>query len=251
MTVVLHSKKMIFVHHGKAAGSSISARLWMCSESGDWATPMFDDGEDVNLSLDLPALNNPRLNISQIKKPELKSMLRSRRIPRQLHGHMSSADLKRRLGEERWQTYHKVGVIREPIDQAVSLFFWDRHVHDPRQQQTIPIEQQFKQWLLDKIQVLSQGYEEILRLDGRLCLDTYLDFHNLSRDVSNLWSQFQLCGQSRDPLSEVKIKTGVRPAWATASRMVQGIDIGTIEVSRHLEMVFSDFPDLEKLCPLS
>lgn len=102
MTAILNSKKAIFIHIHKCAGTSIESALGNIME---W--------NDIILG-------------STSYGAKLQPIYREKF---DLHKHSYASDVKRVIGEEKWQSYFNFSVVRHPLDRMVSLYEYLNHLN--------------------------------------------------------------------------------------------------------------------------
>jgi hypothetical protein len=231
ITIILHRRKLVFVHSEKTGGSSVSAALWSCSAAGDVGTPFLTESDKLVWGEDreMRALHNPN---------------------GLLLDHMECKDIRTYLGDAWWNNYTKATIVREPMDQSVSLFFWERHLAGERKVSRRKTRSAYLEWLHGSASHLTHNYQSHTKIDSTLCLDVYLNFHRLKKEVSSFWDSQGLCDEGRIWFSGQGLKSKVRPKWATPTFMLGGSQDLPQEVLSLCDEVYADFPFLLNEAPV-
>src|ERR1041385_6447800 len=95
--LISHSKRFLFIHNYKVAGTSVRDTLGKYS-SLSYACSSFADKVRFTLGIYPPIFSND------------------------FHGHVHAAELKKRIPEKVFSAYFKFGFARNPWDWQVSLY---------------------------------------------------------------------------------------------------------------------------------
>lgn len=126
--------------------------------------------------------------------------------------HMPAATIREQLGRQRWESYFKFCVVRNPFDMVISLFYFRR------QSGLLPTSElgdaeQFRAWLLSAPLTSDRP---IYCLDGVPCMDYFVRYERLSEDLSAVCSRLGLPWQ---PERLPTFKKGLRPEAARPERL--------------------------------
>jgi hypothetical protein len=140
--IVSHSRKFVFIHVPKAAGSSLSVAL--ASIAGDDAivTPLEDRVEGFHARNFSGWFNPlPELAFRPRLAGETLGQLKRRQA---FYSHMPWWRIRNRIGRAAWRSYFKFCFERDPWERITSMYFYLRHHHGVRSR---PGEPSFDRWL--------------------------------------------------------------------------------------------------------
>lgn len=116
----------------------------------------------------------PKTGSGSIQKYLEKFGNRSRRV--WYENHATIAQIKEKLGEDRWNNYFKFTFVRNPWDRAVSLFYWKKGYRD-----FIDFEQWNTRTSHDTLY-----HKFILDENDEICVDFIGRFENLEADFKTV-----------------------------------------------------------------
>ncbi len=104
--------------------------------------------------------------------------------------HMAAQTLRSQVAEDVWATYPRLATVRNPFDRLISMFLWEHYSsHRARAEgrgdilETLSFDElkaQFRHFVLTCDWPTD---EEILSLDGRICIDFPLRYEHLAADL--------------------------------------------------------------------
>lgn len=181
--LISHQFQFIFVKTGKTAGTSIEVELSRQMADDDVATPIYPPVQG----------HKPRnfvFHRGLFGLWELKA-----------YNHIAARKIKTLVGREKFNTYFKFCVEREPVDKCISHFSMLRNSpHHSNKEEPITWEQ-YLSW--GKFPVDTHQYTDRF---GRLLVDSILKFENLENDLRDVARKqgFSFTGLS------IKEKSGFR-----------------------------------------
>jgi len=128
--IISHKYKFIFLKTSKTAGTSMEVALSKFCGPEDIITPISDTDERFRMELGFKAAQNfviPYAHYSLMNWFD--SLSRGRRL--QFYNHIPAREVKRIIGEKRWDEYFKFCFERNPWDRLISLYYW-RCKQEPR-----------------------------------------------------------------------------------------------------------------------
>jgi len=118
------------------------------------------------------------------------------------HNHKSAQDIKRDLGEDKFNEYLKFCVVRNPYDKMVSWYHW--YIFENK----IPPNYPFNHFC--RFSKINNFY--IHGIDGESVCDYFIRFENLEEDIIKLCNKLGIKDYDIDLLP--KHKSGVRPKYS-------------------------------------
>lgn len=171
--LVSHSKRFIYLKTAKTAGTSVEVALEPYCAGPDH-TPEHFTPERVS-----------EYGIIGARGPDAGSST--------YRNHIHAADLKALLGDEVWDAYEKICVVRNPYDKVVSFFWMLLPVDHPARREGADFAEAraaFTDWV-------TQGPQwpfdlGVYTLDGQVCVDRILRFERLSADLEQLCADLKI-----------------------------------------------------------
>jgi hypothetical protein len=229
--IISHRHRYIYVKAEKVGGTSVEVALARSCGPEDIITP----SEAFDPSKDETPYSQPGQNASGFRH------------------HSEPSEIRRKIGENIWREYFKIGVVRNPWDLVVSQYFWEKSWRPELQERILRNYLGHMHWLsLDyHRRFVTAGLRRILGVgedfgwyaramarqrsvekywfdtSGRRILDRYLSFENLNSDFG------ELC-------EELGIDVGPLPRLKTLVRRSRRAypDFYTAETRRHIETIY-------------
>lgn len=209
--IVSHEHRFVFLKTRKTAGTSIEIALSRVCGPDDIITPISEPDE--------------------VKRRELggrpPQQHTSPPLPRNAFNHMRAPAVKQIIGAERWSSYFKFAVQRNPWDAVVSLYFWRYRAE--RGDTPPPFPEFVRTEVVDKLANEALTY----RIGGRIAVDRLLRYEHLDTELGEVWQRLELPGSPDLP----RVKAHSRPAEASYRSMY---DDGSRE---HVRAVFATVID--------
>lgn len=238
--IISHRHRYIYVRAEKVGGTSIEVALARSCGPEDIITPSapFDPSRDET------SYSQTGQNHSGFRH------------------HSEPSEIRRKIGEEMWADYLKIGAVRNPWDLVVSQYFWAKSWRPSLQEKLISNYIDNMHWLsldyhrrfiaagMRRFRGVEEDFEWYVRAmarkrsaekywfdgSGRPALDRYLFFETLSSDFERLCEEI---GISVGPLP--RLKTRVRRSrkpyadfyTAESRRRIQRIYRRTIQEFRY------------------
>lgn len=135
--------------------------------------------------------------------------------------HLTAQEVKKMVGEEKWESYLKIVPIRNPWDQTVSLYFWRKRERpfyyylyrwfiQLRFRRLIEHHLTFAEWVHKKWSWVNEN-RDIMYIDGQLDDYQFIRFENLAEDLKKVCARLEI---PFDPNGLPHEKAGHRPKTA-------------------------------------
>lgn len=229
--IISHQHRLIFIKTRKTAGTSIELFLRQFCGPADVMTPNNFRDERLAKGLHLPsAQEHAPLKLPwKINKADIKRMRKYKRLPRQslFRSHFDATSIRQTVGQQMWESYTKVTVVRNPWDVAISLFYWKKFNNrlkydrddDPEGVPNKIIERADLNWSIYSIQDVPAP-------------DFYIRYEHLEEDLSALCDSLRL-----DPVVALpRAKGNARPRDSRPSRLLTDQQIQRIGEVDKLEI---------------
>lgn len=166
--IISHSKKFIFIHIYKTAGTSISAELLPYARfiekfSNYYSTSVLV--KIVNYLFNLNDHGNKWIN--------------------GVHKHAKASEIKKYLGKKKFEDYFKFAFVRHPMDWQVSLYEYIKNT--PHKDHNLVKEISFKEFVLMEIKKGSPRQIDFLYEDNNFIVDKIYKFENFREEVKKLF----------------------------------------------------------------
>ncbi|MEX0660702.1 MAG: sulfotransferase family 2 domain-containing protein [Candidatus Woykebacteria bacterium] len=209
--IISHSKKFIFIHGRKTAGSSIGISLMRYLGSGDVVRGYITGG--VKHGIYPPDWTKSIMSIRP--KDFLKENFRVqayRRYVKQVHDvsstHLGALEIKKMVGKDIWNQYYKFTFERNPFDRIVSFYYWRTkdHINPPGFKKFIhQIKEGNNEWLTANKLDGFLNYP-LYTIDNKVAVNKIGRFENLHNDLEIICNKIDIEFDGWLP----KNKSGVR-----------------------------------------
>jgi len=171
--MISHSKKFIFIHIYKTAGTSISAKLFPYARfierfSGYYPTSILV--KIFNYSFNLNDNGNKWIN--------------------GVHKHAKAIEIKKYLGQKKFEDYFKFSFVRHPMDWQVSLYEYIKNT--PHRNHNLVKEMSFKEFVLMEINNKSPRQIDFLSENNNFIVDKIYKFENFNEEVKKLFKSLNI-----------------------------------------------------------
>jgi len=226
MTLVSHDHRFIFLKTRKTAGSSIEGYLM------PWCLPPGVTLPQTEFRVSrhgaVGAITGPKKRL-RAETPWWRPIW---------YHHMPAAEVRRRIGRRKFDSYVKISSVRNPFDRMVSSFHFRMSERGETFDGFDAMRQRFRRFVLDR------NWEndlDIVTLDGRFIVEQMIRFENLVDDLATVCAKLGL-PFDRERLPHEKNMSASRKSYPVADYY----DSETIaRVRERLAWVFDnfDYPD--------
>ena len=126
--IISHKHKFIFIKPQKTAGTSVELLLSRICGDKDIITPFgFDPNPNVRI------INNAKHPQNYFRKKPLKHFqisevyhhfFKNSKVNSNYKEHLNAEQIRHYIGNEIWDSYKKISIVRNPWDHAVSWYKW-------------------------------------------------------------------------------------------------------------------------------
>ncbi len=198
--IVSHRHRFIFIKTVKTAGTSVELYLRQFCGPDDIVTWLDPEDEALALAAGFGGARNfgpGLLPPWRLRKEDFRWMRnhrRYRRSYRYIH-HMPASLIKERVGDDIWNNYTKITIVRDPWERALSLHYW-RNSLGARQGPTLD----------DSIE-WAAGNWKIYTIDDQPVIDHFIRYESLQSDLEALRDRLGLGGE----VDLMRAKGDIRP----------------------------------------
>lgn len=216
----LKNHQILVLKSHKTAGTSLEIALSQFAEPGDVITPIVEIDEQTRRRLGFPGPQNYQAVGSEVLLRNPIDLWRSYNVNAlraKYWNHMSSASVRRAVGQKVWESCERVTIMRNPFEKIVSWFFWNqREVLTNRYSEKEIVSELFPSWVTNKVPTFLAD-QKIYRLNGLSAMTRYLRLEKIDDELRSLEKSFGFPGLHKT-FSSIRAKSGHRPNWGTTER---------------------------------
>jgi hypothetical protein len=186
--IISHKHKFIFIKPHKTAGTSVELLLSRICGINDIITPFgFDPDPKVRLK------NNAKSPQNYFRKKPFKHwqikevyyfVFKNIKINNNYWEHQTADEIRKNIGDDTWNSYKKVSIVRNPWDQALSWFKWLEFRNNKR-----IIKGNFEHYLINHYRSAWPFYTIN---NGLYDIDYMIRFENLQEDLTSFLKQLDI-----------------------------------------------------------
>jgi len=171
--IISHTKKFIFIHIYKTAGTSISHTLSPHSRFIEKISTYYPSSilvKIINHFFGLGEMGNKWIN--------------------GVHKHATAIELKNYLGEKQFKEYFKFAFVRHPMDWQVSLYEYIRS--NTHKDHDLANKITFKEFVLKEIKNKSPRQIDFLIENNNFIINKIYKFENINKDLEALFKALKI-----------------------------------------------------------
>jgi len=196
--IVSHKHKYIFIKPYKTAGTSVELALSAHCGEKDIITPfIFDPDPNVreNFGASGPANYVQKVPFVKWRPGDFVRLIQTGKAPEiRFSEHQTARGIRLLLGDEVWNAYRKISIVRNPWDHAVSFYNW------------VSYRKQFDGTFEEYIKVKYSSYWPFLSIDDQYCIDFIIRFEQLNDDVRECLTTLGLPSETEMPRAKTTIR---------------------------------------------
>jgi len=190
--LVSHTHKFIYLKTKKTGGTSVEAyleRFCLPEDITDYG------GHDREQTISEQGIVGSRHGGRNIKEDVY-------------YNHMPAAKVKELVGDDIWNTYTKICVMRNPWDRMVSKFWWQLQPQ-LRRYEDYPFSEvrEYFEWFIEHKPRWLADDLDVFTIDGEVIIDDVICYEDFDNEVARVCAKF---GETYDPAEMPKHKSGVR-----------------------------------------
>ncbi len=227
--IISHKYKFIFVKTKKTAGTSVEIALSRHLGSDDIITPISPNDEDMRIELGgMGPQHFIETSLWNYSPRDWVRRWRRGKIKERFFNHIPAKLIRRRIGEDVWNSYQKFTIERNPWDKVVSLYHYQK-----MDAKDVSLEQFIKS---GKSQIACD-YDRY-SIGGVNQMDFICRYENLQADLN------EICGKIGIPELELpRAKGGFRTEKRPYSELYTSLarDIVAKDFKREIELFGYEF----------
>jgi len=187
--ILLRDYNLLFIKARKVAGTSFEIALSKFASNEDIITPISSNDEKLRTEKGFTGPENfeySNLELYKIGKLRFLSSRYNYKEKRKFYNHIPAEEIRKRLGPSYFDSLTKIGIVRNPFDSLVSLFYWVKH-------NGLINNISFQEFIKLKPDFINQNSRQIL-INDQFVLDEAIKYENFSRDIMAVEKKYALNG---------------------------------------------------------
>ena len=203
MTVILRENNLLFIKGHKVAGTSFEIALSKYAKEKDVLS--LNDDENIRTSLGFRNAQNHLYTHNELFKKSKIEYLQSFKDYRKkikFNNHASAKELRNILGENQFNNFFKVAIVRNPYDFIVSYYYWDKARK--------PNELNIVDWVKKNAHILKNFYDMYI-VNEKIVVDYFIKYEALKKDILTLEKKLPLLEGLYSTFKDIGAKQSIRP----------------------------------------
>lgn len=208
--IVSHKHKLIFLKPKKVAGTSFEVALSKYLGKEDIITPILPGDELTRKNLGFIGCQNYEYTLGEFlasaSKRELLKVFYRRKPLHKFFNHISAKQCRERIGDEIWNEYHKVSIVRNPWDMALSMYYWFNGRDADLGNLT--------NWFSKHKEYIGINNAQYM-IDNNTVVDTFVRYEKLEEDILSLEKEMPKLSGLYNTFKKINTKGNIRPKNTT------------------------------------
>jgi hypothetical protein len=197
--IISHRHKFIFIKTQKTAGTSLEIALSKFCGEDDIITPITNEDECLRKKLGFRTAQN---YFFPVRPWSIRYRVKNGEWPKKYFNHIPAHKIKSRVGEEVWDSYFKFSIVRDPLERAISYYFWAvNHNKDVKC---------FDDFLRKYSSKLSENID-ILCYDGSMLVNDIVYLESANKDLKRIGQKIGLPEDLDAEFQKINAKGHYRP----------------------------------------
>lgn len=235
MTIIFQKEKLIFCKGLKNAGTSFEIALSKYCDKKDVIGWIEKEDEKVRNNLGFKSPQNNLYSKFELFKKSKKSFLLSindKRIKHKFTNHMPLSLIKKELGNNYFDLFKNIAIVRNPYDYIVSYYFYS--IKERNHNYSL------SEWVQQNPQVLSM-YRKLYFIDDEDAVHFYIRYENFEEDINKLVSEHKFLENLYETFSNIKTKNEIKPKNIDSMKMISDTKGLAEVINFYFEYYFSRF----------
>lgn len=196
--IISHSKKFIFLHGRKTAGTSVGVSLMRHLESGDAVRGYIGEGLKHNIKPPDWHLRWFYLTPQDIARKGKSSVLAYRRMTKVRHNitstHMTASEAAKLVGPDKWEIYFTFTIERNPFDRLLSFYYWRKKSKSVKVSFEYFVNALLQNDIdfLEKNELSGFSNQPFYMINNKIAVDAILRYENLYNDLEYVHKRLNL-----------------------------------------------------------
>lgn len=204
--IISHRHKFIFLKPGKVAGTSFEIALSKYLGDSDVITKIMPEDEQTRREYGFRPAQHYKYTLGEFfwnaNVDDIAKAIRKKRIPLKYYNHMPAAECRRRVGEDIWNSYKKISIVRNPWDYAISYYYWNKGKTSNIEDMTL--------FYLESGDLLNWNHR-IYMLGDQVAIDLFIRYEYFEEDIRRLESEIPGLSGLWQTFSQINAKGNIRP----------------------------------------
>ena len=241
--IISHKNKFIWVHTGKAAGTSINILLSSICGEKDITLGVGSDYKAKELAENL-GINLERNNYKKFYNCNPKEMLKilkgEKIVNPKYKFHQGIEEIKRLLPRDKFENYFKFAVLRNPYETIISHYFWTL-----RGSNLTKLD--FKNYVTTNFKNIIDNNRKIFMIGNELGVDKLLIYENLEDDLTKVFKKLDINLDIMKLFKKINTKNYTRKNNESIEYMFKNLDYEIKEIREYckLEFEYYNFKELK------
>jgi hypothetical protein len=232
--IISHLNKFIWVHTGKAAGTSVNILLSSICGDKDITLGVGSDekakeiAEKLNIKLER---NNYKKLYNSNPKQILKILKGEKVLDPKYKFHQGIGEIKSFLPKEEFENYFKFAILRNPYETLVSHYFWTRRGANLT-------ELSFKDFINSNFKRIINNNRKIFMIDREIGVDKLLIYENLEAELNEVFEILKIDSNTINLLNKIQTKSHTRKKNETVEYMFKDLNKEKKEIQEYCDIEF-------------
>ena len=232
--IISHLNKFIWVHTGKAAGTSVNILLSSICGDKDITLGVGSDEKAKELAekLDIKLERNNYKKLYNSTPKQMIQILKGEKVLNSKYKfHQGISEIKSFLPRKEFENYFKFAILRNPYETLVSHYFWTLRGTNLR-------ELSFKEYINSNFKKIIDNNRKIFMIDQEIGVDRLLIYENLETELDEVFKLLNIEQNAVELINKIQTKSYTRKKNETVSHMFKDLNEEKKEIKEYCELEF-------------